>query len=214
MSKIINYLIKSTFAGIMIAIGGTVFLSLENKVLGAIFFTIGLFMIVTNGFNLYTGKVGYILENDYKYLIEVFVTIIGNFIGTNLVGYILKLTRIYPAITEKAQAMCNIKLDDTPLSIWILSIFCGLLMYLAVNGFKMGSSPLEKNLSVFLGVIVFILCGFEHSIANMFYFSVAEMWSVKSFDYLLVMILGNAIGGILIPLFQKQKIFLTDGKNK
>ena len=214
MSKIINYLIKSTFAGIMIAIGGTVFLSLENKVIGAIFFSIGLFMILTNGFNLYTGKVGYILENDYKYLIEVFVTIIGNFIGTNLVGYILKLTRIYPEISEKAQAMCNIKLDDTPLSIWILSIFCGILMYLAVNGFKMGSSPLEKNLSVFLGVIVFILCGFEHSIANMFYFSVAGMWSVKAFDYLLVMILGNAIGGILIPLFQKQKIFLTDGKNK
>ena len=85
-------------------------------------------MIVSNGFSLYTGKVGYILENDYKYIIEVFVTIIGNFIGTNLVGLILKLTRIYPVISEKAQSMCAIKLDDSPLSIWILSIF--LLPYL------------------------------------------------------------------------------------
>ncbi|MBQ9280126.1 MAG: formate/nitrite transporter family protein [Clostridia bacterium] len=213
MNKVFNYLIKSILAGIMIGIGGTVFLSLENKVLGAIFFSIGLFMILTNGMSLYTGKVGYILENDLKYLIEVFVTLFGNFIGTFFTGYLLKYTRIYPVICAKAQSMCTIKLDDSPVSIWILSIFCGLLMYLAVNGYRVSKDTLGKYTSVFLAVTVFILCGFEHSIANMFYFSVAGMWSVKTLDYTLVMVLGNAIGGILIPLFEKQKLYLGDGKS-
>lgn len=197
---ILIYLIKSILAGIMIAIGGTVFLALENKVLGATFFSIGLFMIVINGFNLYTGKIGYVLENDWKYLIEVGITIIGNFIGTFLVAFILRFTRIYPTINAKAQAMCFTKLDDSIISIIVLSIMCGLLMYLAVNGFKVMKDPIAKYGSVFLCVIVFILCSFEHSIANMYYFSIADMWNLKSFGYLLFMIVGNAIGGNLIPI--------------
>ena len=60
-----------------------------------------------------------------------------------------------------------------------------------------------KYLAVFLGVIVFILCGFEHCIANMYYFSVSSTWSLNTLLYLLVMILGNSLGGILIPLCNK-----------
>ena len=205
MKKVFTYLIKSILAGIMIAIGGTVYLSLENKVIGAIFFAIGLFIIVTKELNLYTGKVGYIFDNKPKYLIEVVTTIIGNFIGTFLVGYILKFTRIYSSISTKAQGLCNIKLDDNLISIFILSILCGMLMYLAVNGYKVVKDPLGKYLSVFLGVIVFILCGFEHSVANMYYFSVAFIINGKSLLYLLIMILGNAVGGVIFPLCDKLK---------
>lgn len=203
MKKVTQYLIKSILAGIMIAVGGTVFLSLENKVLGASFFSIGLFMIVMRELNLYTGKVGYIVENKPEYLIEVFTTLIGNFIGTFLVGTILRFTRIYDAISLKAQGMCQTKLDDSIISIIILSILCGMLMYLAVNGYKIMKDPIGKYLSVFLAVVVFILCGFEHSIANMYYFSVAGMLSIKAFGYLGLMILGNAMGGVIFPLCQK-----------
>ena len=67
MKKILSYLVKSILAGIMIGVGGTIFLSSSDKVIGATLFAIGLFMIVINGFNLYTGKVGYIFENKlYK----------------------------------------------------------------------------------------------------------------------------------------------------
>lgn len=203
VKEILRFLVLSILAGIMIGIGGTVFLSLENKVTGATFFAIGLFIIVTCKLNLYTGKVGYIVENKPKYLIEVMTTVIGNFIGTFFVGFILKFTRIYIAINEKAQALCSTKLDDSIISILILSFFCGILMYIAVNGYKVREDPIGKYLSVFLAVIVFILCGFEHSIANMYYFSVASMWGLKSFGYLLLMILGNGLGGILLPLCNK-----------
>ena len=209
MKQTIKYLIKSILAGIMIGIGGTVFLSLENKVAGATFFAIGLFIIVIYQLNLYTGKIGYIFENNLKYAYETLVTIVGNFIGTFFVGFILKFTRIYANISEKAQGMCATKLDDSITSILILSFFCGILMYLAVNGYKTMKDPIGKYAGVFLGVIVFILCGFEHSIANMYYFSVAEAWSLKAFGYELLMIFGNALGGILFPLCNMAKKWLT-----
>lgn len=200
---VVKFLIKSILAGICIGIGGTVFLSLDNKIIGAFLFSIGLFFIVVRSLNLYTGKIGYIFDNKPIFLIEVLVTIIGNFIGTFLVGNILRFTRIYEAINKKANALCTVKINDSVLSIFVLAIFCGMLMYLAVDGYKNVKDSMGKNLCVFLAVMVFILCGFEHSIANMYYFSVASMWSLKVVVYIIIMILGNAVGGVLFSLGKK-----------
>ena len=196
-------LIKAILAGFMISIGGTIFLSLDNKIIGALLFSIGLFFIVSRGFNLYTGKVGYIFDNKPKYLIEVLITIIGNFIGTFIIGNALRFTRIYNAINEKAINMSNIKINDSIGSILVLSILCGMLMFLAVDNYKNAKDSIGQNISVFIAVIVFILCSFEHSIANMYYFSVANIWNGKMILYLLLMILGNGIGGLIIPLCNK-----------
>lgn len=199
----IEILIKSILAGIMIGIGGTIYLSLDNKIVGSILFAIGLFIIVVYSFNLYTGKIGYLINNfNKKYIRELIITLIGNFIGTFFVGFVLRYIRIYTSISDKAKGLVDIKLNDTLISILILSFFCGILMYLAVNTYK-EVKDIGKYLAVFLGVIVFILCGFEHCIANMYYFSVSSTWSLNTLLYLLVMILGNSLGGILIPLCNK-----------
>lgn len=199
----IEILIKSILACIMIGIGGTIYLSLDNKIVGSILFAIGLFIIVVYSFNLYTGKMGYLINNfNKKYIRELIITLIGNFIGTFFVGFVLRYTRIYTSISDKAKGLVDIKLNDTLISILILSFFCGILMYLAVNTYK-EVKDIGKYLAVFLGVIVFILCGFEHCIANMYYFSVSSTWSLNTLLYLLVMILGNSLGGILIPLCNK-----------
>ena len=193
-------LFKSFLAGIMIAIGGTVFLSIENKVIGASLFSIGLFGVLIYNLNLYTGKIGYLITNlNLKYIKELIITLIGNFIGACSVGFILRYTRIYDNIYSKALILANTKLNDNLLSIFILSIFCGLLMYFAVNGFKK-QTDFGKYLVVYLGVAVFILCGFEHCIANMYYFSVADIWSLKTLGYTGIMVLGNSIGSFIIPL--------------
>ena len=184
----------------MIAIGGTVFLSIENKVIGASLFSIGLFGVLIYNLNLYTGKIGYLITNlNLKYIKELIITLIGNFIGACSVGFILRYTRIYDNIYEKSLILANTKLNDNILSIFILSIFCGLLMYYAVNGFKK-QTDFGKYLVVYLGVAVFILCGFEHCIANMYYFSVADIWSLKTLGYTGIMVLGNSIGSFIIPL--------------
>ena len=68
-------LFKSFLAGIMIAIGGTVFLSIENKVIGASLFSIGLFGVLIYNLNLYTGKIGYLITNfNLKYIKELIIT--------------------------------------------------------------------------------------------------------------------------------------------
>ena len=184
----------------MIAIGGTVFLSIENKVIGASLFSIGLFGVLIYNLNLYTGKIGYLITNfNLKYIKELIITLIGNFIGACSVGFILRYTRIYDNIYKKSLILANTKLNDNILSIFILSIFCGLLMYYAVNGFKK-QTDFGKYLVVYLGVAVFILCGFEHCIANMYYFSVADIWSLKTLWYTGIMVLGNSLGSFIIPL--------------
>lgn len=196
---------KAILAGILIGIGGTIYLSLDNKIVGAFLFGIGLFVIVVRQLNLFTGKIGYLIGNKLSYFKLLGITLLGNFIGTFLVGFILRFTRIYTLINEKALTIINTKLDDNLISILILSIFCGLLMYLAVDGFKTTKEDIGKYAGVFLGVIVFILCGFEHCIANMYYFAVANVWSFKVLLYLLVMIVGNSLGSFIFPLLMKAK---------
>ncbi len=191
-------------AGLCISVGGTVLLSLRDgsltgSVCGALFFSLGLLTIVTRSLNLFTGKIGYLFSNKPSYLADLLIIWLGNFAGTALAGSVLRLCRISHMISERAEVMCLTKLDDSAISIFILSFFCGVLMYIAVDGYKRLSGALSA-LIVVLPVAVFILCGFEHVVANMFYFAVAGMWNAKVFGYLAVMTLGNSAGSIVFAL--------------
>ena len=201
MKENIKNFIKGIYAGIMIGIGGTIYLSMSSKVLGAIFFSIGLMMICIFNMNLYTGKIGYIINNKKSYLLELLLSLLGNFIGTYLVAFLINNTR-YAYLSETAREISMIKINDSIISILILAMFCGILMFLAVDNYKKNKSDFAKYLGIFMCVIVFILSGFEHCIANMFYFSLASLWSTKSLWYILIMIIGNSIGAILINYYK------------
>lgn len=200
IKKYSDYLLKGIFAGIMISIAGTVYLSVSNHLFGAFLFSIGLLVICMYGMNLYTGKIGYILINKKDYIYELILTLFGNFIGTFLSAKLLLLTR-YSNISETASKIVSLKLGDSMLSIFILSVFCGILMYIAVNNYKKLNTDIGKYSCKFLCIMTFILCGFEHCIANMFYFSISSVWSLKSLCYMLIMILGNSVGSILIASY-------------
>ena len=58
---------------------------------------------------------------------------------------------------------------------------------------------LGKYIPIFFGVTVFVVCGFEHCIANMFYITAAGMWSGEAGVFILVNTLGNICGGLLHP---------------
>lgn len=201
MKNVYSFL-YSVLAGISISIGGTVFLSVDNKVVGSIFFSLGLFAVCTFGFHLFTGKVGYVFEQKPSYLLFLLQVWLGNLVGALITGYLLRLTRI-SGISEKAKVLCDTKLQDSPLSIFILAIFCNILMFIAVDGFKTNSHEIGKYIGIFMCVLVFILCGFEHCVANMFYFSIANVWSPHTILYLLLMTLGNACGGVIIPVARR-----------
>ena len=202
MKQRISAFVLGILAGLFIALGGTAFLALESKVLGALFFCVGLFAICTLGLNLFTGKVCYVFDRPGSYALDLPLIWLGNLCGAWLTAKLEQLTRM-GGIQERAVTVCQAKLDDNLLSIFILAIFCNILIYLAVEGFNNNPHEFGKYLSLFFGVTVFILCGFEHCVANMYYFSMANLWSGKTLLYVLVMTLGNAVGGVLIPLVKK-----------
>lgn len=200
MGTNIKRFLMAAAAGLSIAVGGIVYLSLDNKILGSLMFTVGLYAIVLNGLYLYTGKIGYLVNQEKKkdYLLLLLFTWLGNLAGTALGAFMVLHSRIR-GISEKVEAVCETKLADSVFSIFLLAVFCGILMYIAVDGFKEKGNPLI----LFLCVSVFILCGFEHCVANMFYFTLAGAWSFKTVAYLLIMTLGNSVGGMLIPAVKK-----------
>ena len=198
MRKVNDFLL-AVLAGSAISFGGTVFLSLESKVLGSLFFAIGLFMVCTLKLNLFTGKACYLPGKDLKYVAFLCLVWVGNLVGAQLVASLLKLTRVGPALAEKAVGICQIKADDTLLSLFVLGVFCNIMIYVGVESYMANEHPTGKYLGIIFGVMVFILCGYEHCVADMFYFAISG-WSPRAFACLAAITLGNVLGGIIFPL--------------
>lgn len=197
----IRQFFSAVIAGGMIGMGGTIYLSQQNPVVGSCLFAVGLFTVVVFQLHLYTGKIGYLVFQKPAYLLELLITWIGNFCGTYLVAFMVRNSRIYDGMAEKVQNIAAVKLEDGFFSIFLLAIFCGILMFIAVDIFRNQTGSTIRTVGVFVPVMVFILSGFEHVIANMFYFSLAQVWSIHCLLSVLVMTLGNSVGGMLIPLY-------------
>ena len=207
-------MLKSTVSGIlagsMIAIGGTVYLSLveSNKVVGAILFSVALLCICMQGYSLYTGKIGFVLSDHSKEAMSLlWFGLIGNLIATILFGIIISYG--FSSLYTVASTLCKAKLTQEWFSTLIRSMFCGMLMYQAVSIFKKGNLA-----GIFLCIPVFILSGFEHSIANAFYFAVARSISFEVVLYIFIVIIGNSIGGLFfellnLPFKTKEKLEVT-----
>ena len=194
--------IKAILAGIAISVGGTVFLSCDNKYIGAFLFSVGLITVVCFGLNLYTGKIGYVLENDKVFLLDTALSVIGNFIGCLIVG-------LLRTPVGSVSDIVVLKLEKPLLSVFVDAVFCGLLIFICVDIFKKRNN--------FIGILfcipTFILCGFEHSVADMFYIVNAHILTLSSVIFVAVVILGNAIGGLFIPVCNKIITTLQKEKN-
>lgn len=204
-----SILSKAVLSGILIGIGGTVYLAVENKYLGGFLFSLGLFTILRYGFALYTGKVGYIPERKPVYLREVGITLAGNILGTGIAAALIRMTRTGVIVHENALNAIHTKMGDGLASRLILGIFCGLLMFIAVdngNRCKAEKQDMSFLFGTVMPVMVFIFCGFNHSVADCFYFFAAldsPAMLPSGIAYLLTVIIGNALGGMLIPLCMK-----------
>lgn len=141
-NKWISFLADGILSGLMLGVGGMVSLSSENRFLGAFLFSLGLFCIVQFKYGLFTGKVGYIVNRDLPYVAETAVTLVGNALGTLIAALLLRQVRFFTStvstmdvtISDRVQATVSGKIHDNPLSIFILAIFCGILMFTAVEG--------------------------------------------------------------------------------
>lgn len=194
MSKILS----GISAGILISIGGSVFLACDNKYVGAVMFSVALLCICLKGYSLYTGKIGFIPEKHDKEAFSVLLLgLLGNLIGTVACGYAIRYA--LPALGETAEKICTLKLEQALPQTLIRGLFCGVLMYLAVSIFR----DRQKVIGILFCIPVFILAGFEHSVADMFYFAASGIVSLKAFVFIMMVVLGNTIGGMLLPVLMK-----------
>ncbi len=204
MKRYLSIFLSSIFSGILISIGGMVYLSSKNysPILASFLFAFGLFTIITLNLHLYTGKIGYLFENKKQYLLDLVICLFGNALASISTGYLLygishKDERFLTMI-HNANSLCQIKSSSSWLSILVLSFFCGVMIFLAVELSKRDLHAIFKVIAIFLSVAIFILCGFEHCIANMFYYSLANMWDLKSIGYILLTIIGNSLGSLFL----------------
>lgn len=188
--------IKAILAGVMIGLSGLAYLSVENKILGSFLFSFGLITILLQDWSLYTGKIGYITKCTAKYIP---VWLFGNYIGT---FFMAVASRPISSVYQTALTLCQDKLSQPWPMALTLSIACGIMMTLAVDGYRhtLGS----HFILVVTPIMIFILCGFEHSIANMFYYNLASVWSWKALGYIFINIVGNAIGALIIQSLNKE----------
>ncbi len=202
MKKTLSVFLKAILAGFCIGLGGVVFLGLmpTNKPLGAFLFAIGLFTICTHGFNLFTGKACYILDNKPSYLGTLVVIWVGNIIGAFCMAALMHCTRVSAAYTEAAQTLVAAKNGDSLGSLFVLGMLCNVLIYIAVDGYKSNPHEIGKYIALIFGVAVFILAGTEHSVADMFYYAAAgELFTGNAILRLVIISLGNVVGGLILP---------------
>lgn len=188
---------KSILAGILISIGGVVFLS-QTGIIGSILFSFALLTICYRGYDLYTGKIGFLTEslNIRKTAVHNLVILFINLLTVVTIGYIIGITM--KDLQQSAQEICNRKLELNMLVIFLKSTFCGIIMYLAVKIYKHSNTPL----GILVGIPVFILSGFEHSIADSFYFATAHYFSIDVILFISITIIGNSFGSLLISLLE------------
>ncbi len=180
-------------SGILVGIGGAVYLSCDNKYIGAVLFSVALISICYLGLYLFTGKIGFLAEKfELNSLAHLGFGLLGNFCGATLFGALVSYAR--PAVSEAAAASCELKLENSFIKAAALGTMCGILMYIAVKIFKEFKNPI----GVIFCIPVFILSGYEHSIADIFYFSAAGMLGIDYLLFIIAVVMGNAVGAMAI----------------
>lgn len=173
-------LLKSIFAGLCIAIAGIVS-SYATLAIAPFIFSIGLILIILGELKLYTGIIG--VSNNIK---EILIVFLGNFIGAGA-GALYYLSYSIP------DSLLLIIQNKELLSISQLltsSFFCGILMYTAV---VLSKNKENRLFIVIFCVASFIIGKFEHSIADIFYFSI-NGFSLKDIINIITIAFGNMVG--------------------
>lgn len=186
----------SILAGIMISLGCIVNLQVGG-IGGALFFSLGLITILMFNFDLFTGRAGLLATNQIT-LKRIGLIWLGNLCGCVMVATILSLTPLGATLGATAQAIAAIRLANGPLANVILGGCCGILMYIGVNLFNKQNNPIYA----IMPVATFILSGFNHCVADMFYFSISNA-SWITWLTLIPTTIGNVCGACIIPLVKQ-----------
>lgn len=179
----------AVLAGTFIGLGGvgatTAAVSIPyasvGKLVGACIFPGGLTMVLLAGSELFTGNtllVIPLLEKEIrlaKMLKSWGIVYIGNLVG----GFLVAAGIVYShqislfnnqmavSVISTAASKCTLTFGDA----LIRGIFCNFLVCIAVWISFAAKDVAGKIAGLFFPIMIFVLCGFEHSVANMYYIS-------------------------------------------
>ena len=222
----IKMLILGAFAGMFIGFAGiastTSSATIENasiaRLVSACVFPAGMAMVLIAGSELFTGNnliMIAFLEKKIRLMDMLknwFFVYIGNFIGASFVAVLVVYGHtpgLYDGkLAEKMVVAAQTRVVQTFPEAFIRGILCNILVCIAVWAAFAAKKVSGKLLMSFWPVMLFVLCGFEHSIADM-YFGVAGLltaqeygiaakgltWGSFLFKNLLPVTLGNLVGG-------------------
>lgn len=206
------------FAGAFIAlagVGATFANVYVGKIAGALVFPAGLAMVVIAGSELFTGNnlmltgllagkisLGKLLKNWT-------LVFIGNLIGALIITGLVTVSGVFDSVAEPVISTASAKVGMGFLEAMMRGVLCNFLVCIAVWMAFGAKTVGGKIAAVFLPVMLFVLCGFEHSVANMFYVPAGMMMSsfagvagpsITGFlvGNLLPVTLGNIIGGAIM----------------
>lgn len=220
-NKVFKTFLLSIMAGFLIALAGygstVVSFSISNtsiaKLLLALIFPMGLILVILLKTELFTGNSLLIIplvnkKISFKSLLLNWVLVyIGNFIGSILLSLLVyksgSLTN--ETLINTFVSIANKKINYSFINLLILGCLCNILVCTAVFLGVTSKNILEKVFVIFIPIFLFVLLGFEHSVANMFYLSIASLLGKLDFINLIIgnllpVTLGNILGGILIGL--------------
>lgn len=234
-------------AGMYIAIAGVgasvAAVTIENpslaKLVSGCIFPAGLAMVILAGSELFTGDCLMIIPcmskkiTIWEMIRSWVIVYAGNFVGGVLVSAMVVYGHTFSMFNNgMAESAVAIAAGKTALSFsdaLIRGIMCNILVCVAVwMGFA-AKDAAGKVLAIFFPIMVFVICGYEHSVANMYYipsglFAMNEYgiaaeglsWGTFLIKNEIPVTLGNIIGGLFVGLMY-WGIYLkkaVEGKNK
>lgn len=164
-----------------------------GKFVGACIFPAGLIMVVIAGSELFTGNCLLVMPLYEKKvsIAEVLrnwgLVYVGNFIGSLIVagGAVMShqvslfSNGMAVSVISTAVGKCSLTFGDA----FVKGIFCNFLVCIAVWLGMAAKDSAGKILGIFWPIMLFVLCGFEHSVANMYYIG-AGLFAIGNPDYL------------------------------
>lgn len=192
------------FAGVAASIGG----ALGGKLASAAIFPIGLTMVLLAGSELFTGNCLFLMPLLRRnitagHMLRNWVAVyLGNLLGSVAVAFLVVQCGALDGIAEAAVAAAVTK-AALPFGVALLrGVLCNFLVCLAVWMAFCAQSAGGKVVSLFGPIFLFVLCGFEHSVANMYYIPAGiflaengEVTWLSLWQNLLPVTLGNMVGG-------------------
>ncbi len=214
----------SVLAGLFVAMGATFMLVVKcdsslpfaaTQLLGGFSFTLGLFLILAAGAELFTGNCLMVmgpLSGRFGWaglLKSWLVVIVGNLVGSVLAAALLVGANAGSAnggaFAEAAIAVASAKTTLPWATVFFRGILCNVLVCLAVWCGHASTNVTDKFFAALLPVMAFMGAGFEHCVANMFFLPYALMLQATGVAgsvtlagcavNLSAAILGNAVGG-------------------